>query len=580
MKLYLQVSIVLLITFVAKGQTANLKTPYEKSKGNYTATYEETIAYYELLDKKFKEIQLSAEGSTDIGLPMHAVVISGNKQFDPVQLKSQNKRVVMIMNGIHPGEPEGIDASMQLARDLVTSATLKPMLESVVVVIIPIYNVDGSLMRNSSSRANQNGPISYGFRGNAQNLDLNRDCIKNDSKNARSFAALFRKWQPDVFIDNHTSNGADYQYVMTYIATQKDKLNPTLAAYMTKEMQPALEKDMKNKGFEMSPYVNTLGETPESGIAGFMETPRYSTGYTALFNCIGFVVETHILKPFDIRLKGTYEFLASTINVVHCDRLKLGALRTKSDAETATQKTFGLQWNLDTTRYSTISFKGYKSGFKPSKVSGLPQLYYDTNQPLTMEVKFYNDYTITESVTKPQAYILPQAYEKVINLMRVNRVNMIPLKKDTIVEVETYYIKDYKTGTRPYEFHYLHYGTKVESKVQKVQYRKGDYLIPCNQTCNRYIVETLEPNGVDSFFNWNFFDGILMQKEYFSDYVFEDVAAKILDENPELRKKLEEKQKADSTFAKSQWEQLLFVYKNSPYYEPTHLLYPVGRVLK
>jgi hypothetical protein len=575
-----KIALLLFISTFVWAQKPNLKTPFEKNKGNTTATYQEVIDYYSLLAKNYKEIKIVESGTTDIGKPLHTVIISGNKEFRPEKLRAQNKPVVLIMNGIHPGEPEGIDASMMLARDLVTKPQFKPILQDVVVVIIPIYNVDGALNRNSHSRTNQNGPESYGFRGNAKNLDLNRDFIKCDSKNAKSFAQIFHTWQPHIFIDTHTSNGADYQYVITYIPSQKDKLQKDISELMTNEIQPALEKDMINKGFELCTYVNTIGDTPESGISGFLETPRYSTGYAALFNCIGFVVETHMLKPFDKRLQSTYAFLASTLNIAYCDKDLLVNTKKKADNAIAEQKTFALQWKLDTIKYENIAFKGFKSGYKNSQLSGLPQLYYDTTQAITFDVKFYNNFQTPIEVEKPFAYIIPQAYSEIIDLFKLNNIALFPLKNDTIIEVENYYITDYKTTSYPYENHYLHSNTKVLKKKQKNKYFKGDYLVFTNQKNNRYIIETLEPEATDSFFNWNFFDGILMQKEYFSDYVFEAEAVKMLEENPSLKQEFEEKLKADTGFAKSQWQQLYFLYKKSPHYEQSHQKYPVGKLLK
>src|SRR5690606_3992895 len=131
-----------------------------------------------------------------------------------------------------------------------------------------------------------------------RNLDLNRDFIKTDSRNSRSLQQLFRHWKPHVFLDNHTTNGADYQHVITYIASQKDKLHPELSAYMTGSLNPQLDRRLTARDFPPVPYVHFRGETPESGLLGFYDSPRYSTGYAALFNCIGYVLETHMLKPF------------------------------------------------------------------------------------------------------------------------------------------------------------------------------------------------------------------------------------------------------------------------------------------
>src|ERR1035437_482863 len=187
-------------------------TPFEISKGKNTTTYDECITYYKNLSGQHDEIKVLGCGPTDIGKTLHLIVIDKDKDFNRVISYQKGKRVIMINNGIHPGEPDGVDASMMFVRDIVTKTELHKLLDNVVIIVIPIYNIDGALNRNSVSRVNQNGPENFGFRGNAQNLDLNRDFIKCDSKNARSFEEIFQKWKPDFLIDTHVSDGADYQY--------------------------------------------------------------------------------------------------------------------------------------------------------------------------------------------------------------------------------------------------------------------------------------------------------------------------------------------------------------------------------
>src|SRR5690606_10274193 len=258
--------------------------------------------------------------------------------------------------------------------------------------VTPVYNVDGMLNRNSGTRANQLGPESYGFRGNARNLDLNRDYIKTESGNAKAFQEIFQEWQPDIFVETHTSNGADYQYVMTLIATQKDKLQPVLGNYMHQEMLPELYAEMQKAGFPMTPYVNSKDETPESGIVDFLESPRYSTGYAALFNTIGFMPETHMLKPFKQRVESTYKLLEIYIKMVNRDAEKIGKLRAQAWVETLKQTQFPLSWKLNEQKSEQISFLGFEAGYKKSEVSDADRLYYDRNQPFERKISYFNTY--------------------------------------------------------------------------------------------------------------------------------------------------------------------------------------------
>jgi hypothetical protein len=565
----------LLICFAFCSTNAQL-TPFELSTDkNYTATYSEVIVYYQKLSRQYPQMRLFNVGMTDIGKPLTLIVLSRDKVFDPALIKKQNKRVLLINNGIHPGEPEGIDASMMITRDLLKKNALP---KDVVICLIAVYNIDGCLNRGLS-RINQNGPRAYGFRGNSRNLDLNRDFIKADSRNALAFEKILNTWNPEVFLDNHTSDGADYQYVMTLIETQKDKQNPILAEYTSKTLSPELYKRMKTSGYEMTPYVESEDASPDSGIVSFLETPRFATGYTAQHNIISYITETHMLKPFDKRVYATYDFMQNLIDIVQRDAKKIGLVKHDADEQVKNQHTFALNWELDQQHYDTLVFKGYAAGHKTSEVSGLPRLYYDRSKPYTKTIKYFDNYKTSITADKPTAYVIPQAWGKIIDLFKLNNVAMSQLAHDTTLDLQMYYIGDYKTPPRPYEGHYLHSNVKLNPVDMKVKFYQGDYVVYTNQALNRYIVETLEPQGVDSFFAWNFFDSVLGEKEYFSDYVFEDVAADLLKKDPDLKKKLDDEKLKDPKLAASAGAQLNFVYRNSPYFEKTYLRYPVGRLL-
>ncbi|PCH66819.1 MAG: hypothetical protein COC01_07140 [Bacteroidetes bacterium] len=559
---------------------SNFLTPFEKSKEKETATYEEAISYYQNLAYEFDEISISEFGETDIGKPLHLVTISSSREFDPQKIKRQNKIIILINNGIHPGEPEGIDASMMLARDLVTKPELMQLLDHVVIGIIPIYNIGGSMNRGCCSRANQNGPVSYGFRGNAKNLDLNRDFIKCDSKNAKAFTQIFHHLDPDIFIDTHTSNGADYQYVMTYIATQKDKLHPLLADYMTNTLNPEMEKRMKSTGHEMSPYVFSVKSIPDSGIMAYLETPRYSSGYTTLFNTISYITETHMLKSFDKRVWSTYHFLKEMIAVTNNDYQKIREIRKQAKEQTKTQQEFTLTWELDKNQFKEINFNGYQAKYIPSEITGKERLKYDRSKPYSKKIRFYDSYSNSSMIEKPYAYVIPQVWSDVIELLKLNQVTLYQIPKDTSLKVDAYYIEDFTTAPYPFEGHYLHSVTTIKTETQTINFYKGDYYVITNQGNNRYIIETLEPGAHDSFFNWNFFDNILQQKEYFSNYVFEDKALEILNEDQELRTNLEKLKQTDTSVANSPYKQLEYIYKHTNMYESSHLRYPIYRLTK
>jgi hypothetical protein len=551
-------------------------TFFEKGNGNQSATYQETVDYYRLLVADFPSIKMIEMGATDSGEPLHLVIFNPEKSFNLDEIQ-KNKAVLLINNGIHPGEPDGIDATMQLFRDLALGKIKIP--KNTIVTAIPVYNIGGALNRNSTTRANQNGPESYGFRGNGRNYDLNRDFIKSDTRNTKSFTELFHKLNPDVFIDNHVSNGADYQYKLTYIMTQQNQLGTVLGNFLDKEMMPSIVLDLKKKKLETTPYVNAFSETPDNGFKQFFDSPRYSTGYTSLFNTIGFVVETHMLKKYSDRVKATYDYMCSTIDFMDTNYQKIKEMRLQNEAQYAPKNSYTVKWEIDTTKITKFSFLGFEAGHKKSEVSNANRLFYDRAKPYEKNIPYLKEYKSVKEITIPKAYIIPKAFWKVIDLLKSNDIAFTQLKKDTLIEVESYKIADYKTSSAPYEGHYLHRDTKISTKKEFLAFAKGDYVISTQQKGVKYLLATLEPEAIDSFFNWNFFDTMLQQKEGYSDYVFEDTAAQILKDNPKLKAELEQKIMDDLPFAKSPEAQLDWVYKHSVYYEKAHLQYPVYRVL-
>jgi len=557
-------------------QAQDLLTPFERSAGTASATYQEAIAFYRKLDKAFAAVAMKQAGPTDVDHPLHVVYFSGDGNFNISQWKKENKIILLINNGIHPGEPDGIDASMMLVRDAAQGKLRVP--RNVVLAVIPVFNIGGALNRGSFSRANQNGPIAYGFRGNAQNLDLNRDFIKMDAKETQTLVQLFHNLDPDIFIDNHVSNGADYQHVMTLLSVNAKKQGYYLGRYLKNSMEPAIYSAMQERGYDLVPYVNHWGNTPDKGWMQFYDPPRFASGFAALFRTFAFVPETHMLKPYRQRVEATYALMQTFIEYAGSHGPEIKGVRKMEEAFMNQRKEFTIDWKTDTTLSTPITFKGYESGYKPSDVSGKRRLYYDRSKPYTKEVPFYDKFTPAATALAPQAYVIQQGWHRVVARLTINGVYLQRLDRDTTLELTVYRITNYETAGKPYEGHYLHKNVQYTKKKERLTLLQGDYIVPMNQPARRYLIETMEPDAPDAFFAWGFFDAILQQKEGYSDYVFEDLAAELLKDDPALKIALEQQRNADSAFAKDASAQLDFIYRHSPYYEPVHLRYPVFRI--
>jgi hypothetical protein len=550
------------------------KSIYSQFDGNQTPTYPKLVSFYDSLAKK-RQVELYNMGTSDHGLPIYLCVLNGEKDSLKTFSTFKEKTNIFVNNGIHPGEPDGINACGKITLDFIKGKF--KMKNRVTFSFILCYNVGGAMNRGSYSRANQDGPEEYGFRGNAKNLDLNRDFIKMDSENSLTFAKIFHAINPDIFVDTHVSNGADYQYTLTLIHSLKERLEPAYQIITYKHFIPMIEKEMLKHKIELSPYVESISKTPDDGIEAFNDLPRYAMGYASLFPCISVTTETHMLKPFPERVEATYLYLKE-ITYWAEKKYKVLANVRRLALESQTKQQY-FRYNFQRTdKYDSILFKGYEAKYKKSEVTELQRLYYDKSIPYSKYIKYYNDYKALDSSKIPLFYVIGSENKEIIKKMKQNGVEMRPLKKDTTINLTYYFVNKYETASKPYEGHYLHHSADIVEKKGQIKLKKGDLYINTRQNQRKFICSVLEPQAEDSYFNWNYFDSYLQEKEYFSDYVFEDLATEILSNNLELKTQFEEKKIVEETFRNSQWEQLYFIYKNSKYFEADFMCLPVYKI--
>ncbi len=549
----------------------NAQSTLNLYQSNKTVTYEECVAYYSnLVSKQIRIEEVSVvRNLSDGGNRLHLFKISSK-----IEPTNTSKVKILINNNIHAGEPAGVDACIKLVHELNEGLVSSNLLSHVDLYIIPAYNVDGMKRRNSYSRANQNGPEEYGFRPSACNYDLNRDMVKGDSKNTFFLREVFNFLQPHLFIDTHISDGADYSYTMTLISTLTQQLPLALQAMMQDSLLPELYRGMKEQGDEICPYVDTPKSTPDSGIVAFNDIARFTTGYAALHNCLGFVTESHMLKPYPKQVESTLRMLKEFMLAANHHASGILAAKEKADQEVSKQKEFHLEWKPDYAKCDSIIFKGYSAGYKKSEVTGLPILYYDSSAPYSKMVPFYRYYNSVLKASAPNYFIVGQEWGKVIEQLKSSGVLMHQADKDFSVNCSAKYLRNVEWAKAPYEGHFVHRSVTTDTITMLLPVKKGDFLIPMNQALNAYIMQVLLPESPDSYFRWNYFDPVLQQKEWFSDYVFDQTAKNLLAQNPELRKKLDRHVK-EKKLEQNAWEQLLFIYRNSNYYESSHLRYPV-----
>jgi hypothetical protein len=532
--------------------------------GNETPNYVDLIARYKQLDKENDEIVLLTIGKSDCDFPLYVCIINGGIDSSAIAQSIQSKTVMLINNAIHPGEPDGVNASLIWIEQWLKNG--KPLKNLPVIAIVPAYNVGGMLQRGPHSRANQNGPANYGFRANAQNLDLNRDFIKMDSENAKTFVRLYNWLNPDVFVDTHVSNGADYQYTLTLITSMKERMSETMRNLTYQKCLPEMTIQLKKKGWDWSPYVETKEEVPESGICAFNDLPRYAMGFASLNHALSFTVETHMLKPFPNRVKATTDFLSFLIQWTGKNSDLIEQTRAISIQESIKNNQYFMNYQLSE-KADSILFKGYQHDYRPSNVTTGTRLFYDRTKPFEKNIPFFNDYQSFDSVKIPEAYIVSAEATAIIERLQLNGIEMKRLEQTDTMVVNTQRILRYQSPSNPYEGHYIHSETTSMEQLDTIRIPKGSYFISTQQAKRNFILAVLEPRCEDSYFSWGFMDSYVQEKEYFSAYVFEDLAVSILENDPQLAEAFEQKKRNDLTFATDAKAQLFYIYRHSSYFE-------------
>lgn len=543
-----------------------------KWEGNESPTYDELHLILKQLASKHKEIELYSMGNSDYGLPIYVCIINGAGDSTKTFAKARNETTILINNAIHPGEPDGVNAMLLWLEDWIKSGKKTKNLP--VIAFIPAYNIGGMMNRSSTSRANQNGPAEYGFRGNARNFDLNRDFIKMDAENTFTFARIFHGLDPDVFVDNHVSNGADYQYTLTFISSLKERLAPTIQTLTYDKLIPELKSQLKKRGTDLFPYVDLKGETPSDGIVVFNDLARYSMGYASLFHCLSFTVETHMLKPFPARVQVTKQFMEELTKWTFENKKAIELSRKSAREWEKEMRFFKFNFNVSE-QIDSILFKGFEHSFPVNETTNLKRLYYDRKKPYERFVPYYCHSIAKDSIAVPNFYVVGAQEKETIRRLKANNIQFQTLTKDSLMELTVSIVADYKSNPKPYEGHFKHRVIKIKQKVVEMHLKKGDILIPSKQQGAFFLHSVLQASAEDSYLSWNFYDSYLQQKEYFSNYVFIDQVAEILMANPELKATFEAKKASDSNFRNSEWEQLYFIYSNSPYFEQTFMRLPI-----
>jgi hypothetical protein len=551
---------------------------YEKSRFLETGRYAEASAFVRRLDEASPIAKLVDIGSTPEGRRLEILLISKEKRFTAAQSAKSGKPLILIINGIHSGEIEGKDASLILARRMLIERRYPTLLDRIDIAILPIYNADGHERFSAYNRINQNGPKEMGWRTNSLNLNLNRDFMKGDAPETIALLKFMKEFDPDFFFDNHTTDGGDWQYHAAYSVPMGPTQDPSVAEW-SKRFVAALEKDCKKDGHPVIPYFGGFNQAnPSSGVIVDDFTPRYSTGYGAAINRPTMLIETHVLKPYKLRVETTFSMVLHTLEFCagNVDSLLAAnraadrrAAQGLADKEVVTEAGAARQGR-------PFTFLAYAYAPYESEVSGGTIPRWDRNRPISVATTIRDTMEKRASVRGAYAYVIPIAWKSVIDKLDAHGVAFRKIPRDVSGNFGSYRFSSVV-------FPRLSFEGRINPRFEVALIRerrtlpKGSAIVWTSQRRGKLAVHLLEPMAPDSFASWGFFNAVLEEKEFFEDYAMEPFASEMLKKDPRLAKEFQEKLK-EPAFANNPRQRLAFFYDRSPYADVRLNKYPVVRI--
>lgn len=545
-------------------------------------THAEAMLFLSRLAATSPYLSVKTYGATGQGRPMPVVIVSKEKAFTPEEAWKSGKPVVLVINSIHGGEVDGTEASMILLRDLALG-NRPEILAGVTLLVVPFYNLDGYERVSRFNRPNQDGPRDgMGFRTTSRGLDLNRDFLKLDAEETRALVTLAGEWRPDLFVDDHVTDGIDFQPTLTVAYGPDPPLSAPLLAFLHRVVPKALSR-VEEDGFLTAIYGDpTDGLDPAKGFDIGFYPPRYSTGYFPLRHVPSILVETHAIKPFERRVQANERFLRALLELTAKNAGALKEARDASRTEVRRAKVgtqVVLDAEVDRTRSTMRDFATYAFRTEVSPVSGKPVVRFDRTKPMTLKVPFHDRVKPTLTVPRPAGYLVPAGWPSVEERLRIHGIPFQKLETKRTLEVGTYRVDGRGPESPSYQGRARVKPVRIVKATETRELPAGSLYVPLDTELATLAMALLEPEAPDSLFSWGEMSTILEQKEYIDLRVLDPMAEKMLAADPKLRELWEEKLK-DPAFAGDSRARSRFFYQRTPYWDDTVNLVPIYRLEK
>ena len=556
----------------------DFQTHSETTGFQETSRYPETIEFSKRLAAASDWIQYTTFGRSPEGRDLPLLIVSNEHIFTADEARRSNKIVILVLNGIHPGEIAGKEASFMLLREMAVTKQKQQLLENLILLVVPIYNVDGHERCGPYNRINQNGPKEMGWRTNSRNRNLNRDWIKAEESETRDLLKLYGSWLPHFVIDNHVSDGADFQYDLTYILDDNARVAPSLLGYLQGSFVPRIEKRMAEAGHTVAPYFELRDQTdPAAGLNIGPTTARFSNGYGTLQNRPTVTVETHMLKSFETRIRAHYDFMEI---IFECFSREPAALRDAvriADQETMRMANeYPVRLILNEEQSEPFVYRGIEYSRVLSPISGTMRVIYG-KKPVAMQVRYFKSMEAEKTIVPPAGYLIGPQWKDAIACLQSHGIQFTRLKQEVSADFETYRFKNVSWNPGPFEGHFMA-RFETEKIVEHRTFPVDSLFIRLDQRTNKVIIEILEPDAADSLVAWGYFNAIFEDKEYAEAYILEDLAEKMFANDPLLAGEFQQLVWTDPTFASDPTARLNFFYARSPYRDARKNVYPIVRV--
>jgi hypothetical protein len=586
----------LLLAILPAARAADWTTPAEAAHFKTTPNYADTRAYLERLAAAAPDkLRLTRFGISPEGRDLMLVIAASGGEFTPEAARKSGKEIVFVQAGIHAGEIEGKDAGLMLLRDLALDAksggrraaagdSLAHALDHTILLYAPLFNVDGHENSNPYLRINQNGPAEMGFRATAQNLNLNRDYIKADAPEMRAWLALWNAWLPDFFADIHTTDGADYRYDLTWYTEDWGPLDAGVKAWQNTALKQRVFPATDKRGHLLSPYLELKDHRDiTKGIENFGSGQRFSTGYVALQNRAALLVETHMLKPYEVRVRATYDLIVSILDEFRAHPGELRRAVEAADRATIARAALtGASLPIvfgQSGQSVPFALKGVAFTQTKSDISGDVWTQYDPAKPRDYEIPNWRDLVAKQSADLPAAYLVPAGWPQVIEKLKQHGLRIETTTKPLTLTVQRTQLDDPQWANAPFEGHLMLRKFTAKSETATQTFAPGSALVRMDQRAANLVANLLEPAAPDSLLRWGAFNAIFEQKEGADARVLEKLAREMLAKDASLKTEFETRLKNDAAFAADPSARLEFFYRRSPWFAKQNVgAYPVVKL--